>query len=61
MRYFTKDWYEEMQVAGFLVLPETKEDWEEELDYYREEGKDLRELNLRNLDDMQGSLMRYLP
>lgn len=61
MKYFTKDWYEEMQVAGFLVLPETEEDWQEELDYYREEGKDLLELNLRNLDDMRESLMRYLP
>ena len=61
MKYFTKDWYDEMQVAGFLVLPETEEDWEEELDYYREEGKDFWELNLRNLDDMRESLMRYLP
>ncbi|WP_416144124.1 DUF4085 family protein [Planococcus koreensis] len=61
MKYFTKDWYDEMQVSGFLVLPETEEDWEEELDYYRKEGKDLRELNLRNLDDMRESLMRYLP
>lgn len=61
MKYFTKDWYEEMQVAGFLILPETEEDWEEEIDYYRKEGKDLRELNLRNLDDMRESLMRYLP
>ncbi|OED31780.1 hypothetical protein BHE17_04725 [Planococcus maritimus] len=61
MKCFTKYWYEEMQVAGFLVLPETEEDWEEELDYYREEGKDLREINLRNLDDMRESLMRYLP
>ncbi|MDE0581455.1 DUF4085 domain-containing protein [Planococcus sp. A6] len=61
MKYFTKAWYEEMQVAGFLVLPETEEDWQEELDYYREEGKDLRELNLRNLADMRESLMRYLP
>ncbi|WP_434401615.1 DUF4085 domain-containing protein [Planococcus sp. 11815] len=61
MKYFTKDWYEEMQVAGFLVLHESEEDWEEEMDYYREEGKDLREINLSNLDDMRESLMRYLP
>ena len=61
MKYFTKDWYDEMQVSGFLVLPETEEDWEEELDYYRKEGKDLRELNLHNLDDMRETSMRYLP
>lgn len=61
MKYFTKDWYEEMQVAGFLVLPETEEDWEEERDYCRKEGKDLRAVNLRNLNDMRESLMRYLP
>lgn len=61
MKCFTKDWYEEMQVAGFLVLHESEEDWEEEMDYYREEGKDLREINLSNLDDMRESLMRYLP
>ncbi|EIM05946.1 hypothetical protein A1A1_13417 [Planococcus antarcticus DSM 14505] len=61
MKYFTKDWYDEMQVSGFLALHESEEDWEEELHYYHKEGKDLRELNLRNLDDMRESLLRYLP
>lgn len=60
MKYFTKDWYIEMQVSCFLVLAETGEDWDEELEYHRKEGKDLRKLNLRNLDDMWKSLLRYL-
>ncbi|MGE6370847.1 DUF4085 family protein [Planococcus kocurii] len=61
MKYFTKDWYDEMQVSGFLVLHDSEKDWEEEVEYYRKEGKDLRELNLRNLVDMRESLLRYLP
>ncbi|WP_341201119.1 DUF4085 family protein [Planomicrobium okeanokoites] len=61
MNYFTKDWYDEMQVSGFLALHESEEDWEEELEYHRKEGNDLRELNLRNLDDMRESLLCYLP
>ncbi|MTD31278.1 DUF4085 family protein [Planomicrobium sp. YIM 101495] len=61
MKYFTKDWYDEMQVSGFLVLPDSEEEWEEEMEHYRKEGKDLRELNLRNLNDMRESLLHYLP
>ncbi|MDQ0428543.1 hypothetical protein QOZ98_001369 [Planomicrobium stackebrandtii] len=61
MKHFTKDWYDEMQVSGFLALHESEEDWEEELEYYRKEGENLRELNLRNLDDMRKNLLRYLP
>lgn len=61
MNYFTKDWYDEMQVSGFLALHESEEDWEEELEYHRKEGNDLRQLNLRNLADMRESLLRYLP
>lgn len=61
MRYFTKDWYDEMQVSGFLALHDSEEDWEEELEYHRKEGNDLREMQLRNLEDMRGSLLRFLP
>jgi len=61
MRYFTKDWYDEMQVSGFLALHESEEDWEEELDYHRKEGNDLREMQLRNLEGMRENLLRYLP
>lgn len=61
MNYFTKERYEEMQVSGFLALHESEEDWEEELEYHRKEGNDLRQLNLRNLADMRESLLRYLP
>lgn len=61
MKYFTKEWYDEMQVAGFLVFHETLEEWKEEEAFYKEEGHDFKEINLRNLNDMRGDLMKFLP
>ncbi|MDQ0163460.1 DUF4085 family protein [Aeribacillus alveayuensis] len=40
MKFFTKDWYKEMQIHGFLVFPETKEEWDGTIACYKEEGID---------------------
>ncbi|PSL41557.1 uncharacterized protein DUF4085 [Planomicrobium soli] len=61
MKYFTKDWYEEMQVFGFLTFHETLEEWEEELAYYKAEGIDYKEINRRDLEEMRADLLKFLP
>lgn len=61
MRYFTKEWYREMQVSGFLVLPETREEWEEELAFYQEEGIDYQSRFQQNLEEMKEDLLKFLP
>ena len=61
MRYFTKEWYDEMQVSGYLAFHETLEEWEEELAYYKEEGIDYEENNRCNLEGMRTDLLKFLP
>jgi hypothetical protein len=61
MRYFTKEWYDEMQVSGYLAYHETLEEWEEELAYYIEEGIDYEENNRRKLEDIREDLLKFLP
>lgn len=61
MKYFTKEWYDEMQVLSFLTFPETAEEWEEERAYYKEEGIDIDEVNQRNLEESRADLLKYLP
>lgn len=61
MKYFTKDWYDEMQVSGYLAFHESLEEWEEELAYYKEEGIDYEKSNKNNLEEMQENLLKFLP
>ncbi|MGI2329092.1 DUF4085 family protein [Planococcus sp. YIM B11945] len=61
MKYFTKDWYDEMQVLGFLTFHETREEWEEELAYFEEEGIDYKEIGRRDLEEMRPDLFKFLP
>lgn len=61
MKYFTKQWYDEMQVSGYLAYHETLEEWQEELAYYIEEGIDYEEANRNNLEDMREDLLKFLP
>lgn len=61
MKYFTKEWYDEMQVSGFLTFPETEEEWEEYQKAYREEGKDPDEIHRSDLEDRKEDLLKFLP
>ncbi|RLQ91288.1 DUF4085 family protein [Planomicrobium sp. Y74] len=61
MKYFTKDWYDEMQVSGFLTFPETEEQWEEDQAGYREQGIDPAEVHRRELEDKKENLLKFLP
>ena len=61
MKYFTKEWYDEMQVSGFLTFPETEEQWEENQAGYRGQGIDPAEAQRRNLEDKKDNLLKFLP
>lgn len=61
MKYFTKEWFQEMQVSGFLVFQETREDWDEILTYYREEGIDFQKTLREDLEYRKQDLLKYLP
>ncbi|GGN91427.1 DUF4085 family protein [Saccharibacillus kuerlensis] len=62
MKYiFTKEWYNEMQVSGSLVFPESKEDWEEQIAFYKSEGMDYEELAKTNLEYIKEDLLKFLP
>ncbi|WP_033542854.1 DUF4085 family protein [Planococcus sp. CAU13] len=61
MKYFTKEWYDEMQVSGFLVFPETEEEWETQQQMIREEGIDPGEMHRRDLEERKEDLLKFLP
>ncbi|MFS0864724.1 DUF4085 family protein [Fredinandcohnia sp. 179-A 10B2 NHS] len=61
MRFFTIDWYNEMQVNGFMAFPETREEWDEMIQYYEEEGIDYKENARLDLESRKSDLLKYLP
>nr|WP_198044800.1 DUF4085 family protein [Lysinibacillus timonensis] len=61
MKYFTKDWYRESQVYGFLTLPETKDDWENNLQWYVSEGRDFKKEMAVELEWRRNELLEFLP
>lgn len=58
---YTKDWYKEMQVYGFLVFPETQADWDNENAWYQSEGRVYIEECKRNLEYYKPDLLKFLP
>lgn len=50
-----------MQVAGFLVFPETKEEWDESIEYYKAEGIDYEKHLKEDLESQKKVLLRFLP
>ena len=61
MKYFTKEWYDEMQVSGFLTFPETEEEWEAHQAGYRADGVDPAEIHRQELEDKREDLLKFLP
>lgn len=61
MNYFTKEWYAKMQVVGFLVFPETEQDWEESVAWYQEEGRNFDALCREELEYRKQDLLKFLP
>ncbi|QJD82219.1 DUF4085 family protein [Cohnella herbarum] len=61
MKVFTKSWYAEMQVRGFLVFPETEQDWEEDVAGYTAKGLDFEKMRKEELEFRKADLLRFLP
>ncbi|MDX8363383.1 DUF4085 family protein [Cytobacillus sp. IB215316] len=61
MRYFTKERYKEMQVYGFLAFPESKKEWDEMIQYYKEEGIDYKKNAKEDLESIKKDLLKFLP
>jgi len=61
MKYFTKEWYDEMQVAGFLTFPETEAEWEAYQEGYRADGVDPVKIQRQELEDLREDLLKFLP
>ncbi|KMN45988.1 DUF4085 family protein [Bacillus sp. LK2] len=61
MKYFTKDWYKEMQVSGFVNFIESMEEWEEmEQDYIQSLKDDVEERKEDLLKFLTVSLHPYI-
>ncbi|MGE7917243.1 DUF4085 family protein [Lysinibacillus xylanilyticus] len=61
MKYFTQNWYREMQVNGFLTFPDSKEDWEESLNWKNEDGSSYIEILQAELEWRKEDLLTFLP
>ncbi len=61
MKYFTKELYEEMQVYGSLVYSDSKEEQEEEIEWYLSEGRDYFEESLKRFELISPYMKKYLP
>ncbi|NQX43765.1 DUF4085 family protein [Paenibacillus tritici] len=61
MKFFTIPWYEEMQVRGFMVFPETEQDWLEDVAWHVAEGISYEERAKDFLEYMKADLLKYLP
>ncbi|MEK3835243.1 MULTISPECIES: DUF4085 family protein [unclassified Paenibacillus] len=61
MKFFTIPWYEEMQVRGFMVFPETEQDWLEDVAWHVAEGISYEERAKDFLEYMKKDLLKYLP
>lgn len=61
MKYFTKEWKEEMGVSGFLAFHDRREDWEEEQAYCRDQGIDFQKNAREALEYRKSILLKHLP
>lgn len=61
MKYFTKDWYNEYQIACFLIFPETEKEWEEYVDSYQRAGKNFNKSCRERLEYHKNDLLKFLP
>ena len=61
MKYFTRNWYRKMQVNGFLTFPDSKEDWEESLNWQNEDGMTYKDILKQDLEHRKNDLLTFLP
>ncbi|PFH82576.1 hypothetical protein COI44_19730 [Bacillus sp. AFS088145] len=62
MKYYSKDWYNKMQVYGFfLSFPETKEEWDESIKNFESYGRDYIKNRKEDLEILKNDLLKFLP
>lgn len=61
LKYFTREWYEEMQISGFLIFHETEQDWDQDVAWYHSEGMDIEEIRRYDLENRKTGLLKFLP
>jgi len=61
MKYYTKDWYKEMGINGFLYFPDTKEEWDETINDFKSLGRDLQKNLKEDLEFWKNDLIKFLP
>ena len=61
LKYFTQNWYREMQVYGFLTFPDSKEDWKESLNWENGDGTSYIEILQAELEWRKDDLLTFLP
>ena len=61
MKFFTRSWYEEMQVRGFMVFPKTEQDWLEDVAWHAAEGIRFEDRAKEFVDYRKAYLLKYLP
>ncbi|EJV72392.1 hypothetical protein BWGOE4_26940 [Bacillus mycoides] len=61
MKYFTKDWYKEMQVSGFLIFSETLDEWEEILRGSEKVGMNYKQSLKEDVKEKKEDLLKFLP
>ncbi|WP_002147421.1 DUF4085 family protein [Bacillus cereus] len=54
MKYFTRDWYKEMQLSGFVKFIESIEEWEEMEQDYKQSLKE-------EVEERKEELLKFLP
>ncbi len=54
LKYFTKDWYKEMQISGFVKFIESIEEWEEMEKEYKQSLKE-------EVEERKEELLKFLP
>ncbi len=61
LAFFTKDWYEQMQDAHVLTLPESDQEWVDYIRGFEENGEDVHIYLCNRLEQMKGRLLTVLP
>jgi len=62
MKYlFTKEWYKQMQVYGYLTFHESKEEWDNDITWYQSEGRNYEEESMVGLEYYKQDLLKFLP
>ena len=61
LKYFTKDWYKEMQISGFVIFSETIEEWEEILRESEKAGMDYKQSLKEDVEEKKEDLLKFLP